>query len=205
MLRSSVFVVSVTGTYISINTFWNINVQYISCSKRARLTRSVSINDKIMARVMSKISLDVLVRVENINESGVESLAQRQKWEVWPCNVYCEQYSQNTEYTETDWKFLQKFFTQKFIVQRRNAFRCVETTTPLQADSRLMFRKKWWRLFVLKNVWGARKILMRVVSHKTQPAGESSKTIRGRLCFTAFCIKYEVATCKILSCTSLAE
>lgn len=42
---------------------------------------------------------------------------------------------------------------------------------------------------------------MRVASHKTQPAGESSKTIRGRLCFTAFCIKYEVATCKILSRT----
>lgn len=172
---------------------------YILCSKCVCLTQSVFINDRQSNSESYVENLDVLIRVENINESGVEPPAQRQKWKVWPCSVYHEQYA------ETDWKFLQKFLTQKFLVQCRNAFRCVETATPLRADSRLMFRKKWRRLLVLKNVWGARKILTRVASHKTQPAGESSKTIRGRLCFTAFCIKYEVATCKILSRTPLVE
>lgn len=128
--------------YVSIDTFRNINIHvHISLSSvfETRLLNMglyLLMTDKAVARVMPKISLDVLIRVENINESGVEPLAQRQKWKVWPCSVYREQYA------ETNWKFLQKLLTQKFTVQRRNGVRCVETTTPLRADSRLMFRKK---------------------------------------------------------------
>lgn len=55
-----------------------------------------------------------------------------------------------------------------------------------------MFRKKR-RLRFKECPRCAKNSNARVLPHKIQPAEESSKTIRGRLCFTAFCIKYEIA------------